>query len=634
VKPAPSRPSPPDAQAWLGQQNPFVRGLVEPFVLSMVDAMEGLRNEVSVQKAQTDDLLAQMAVQRAQTDALLVQFATQRAQTDALLVEIAAQRTENDALLAQAATRRQRVVDLENELAAARAGAGGTRGDVPVKDSDASDGSSAVDASAVSPVVAALQAKLSDLEEQQAVRDHRIKQLERQLYGRKSERRKVSDVRRAARKARRQKLTEEEREAKRQAEREKNRNKLKALPSVTREIPLPAGTCCPACGGTELHPLPDGERSVQYEWVPGRLQKIEFVREKSACSCGKGIVTAPPPPQVKEGGKYGPALHAHTVVSKCMDAMPLHRQSRAMARLGVPLAPSQLCAMFHRTAEVVRPVYNAMVALLPESYYVQADETTQPVLAEGQVRKGWMWTFLDTLSIVFVFDPSRGGKVPLRVLGQSAGVLTVDGHTGYNSVSTPLGRDRAGCWSHARRKLFEAKEYAPDVIDGVLDDILELFVVEQEAIEEDYVGGRRHLRRRKHRSVKVLARIFATLDTEVVKFSPKSAIAKAMRYTLNQREELSLFLTDAKIPIHNNASESALRIVALLRKNALFVGHDEGGQNLAVLMTMCATCHLHGVNPERWFTDVLIRVSERGSNIEELLPWRWAQGRGAVADTS
>jgi transposase len=139
----------------------------------------------------------------------------------------------------------------------------------------------------------------------------------------------------------------------------------------------------------------------------------------------------------------------------------------------------------------------------------------------------------------------------------------------------------------------------------------------------------RHLHLRRDRSGPIVDRIFRTLEAEVGQFSPKSSVAQAMRYVVNQKNELRHFFKDARVPIHYNASESALRIVALLRKNALFVGHDEGGRHLAILLSLCATCRLHDVNPEEWMTDALIRVTERGSTVEELLPWNWKVGRGA-----
>ncbi len=49
-------------------------------------------------------------------------------------------------------------------------------------------------------------------------------------------------------------------------------------------------------------------------------------------------------------------------------------------------------------------------------------------------------------------------------------------------------------------------------------------------------------------------------------------------------------------------------LVALLRKNTYFVGHDEAGRSLATLLSVAATCQLHGVNPEAWLADAIIRV--------------------------
>ena len=92
---------------------------------------------------------------------------------------------------------------------------------------------------------------------------------------------------------------------------------------------------------------------------------------------------------------------------------------------------------------------------------------------------------------------------------------------------------------------------------------------------------------------------------------------------IHQENALRVFLEDPKVALDNNVSERALRIVALLRKNALFVGHDEGGQNLAILLTIVSTCVLHGVEPRRYLTDVIVRVNQPGVTVEELLPWNW-----------
>ena len=54
---------------------------------------------------------------------------------------------------------------------------------------------------------------------------------------------------------------------------------------------------------------------------------------------------------------------------------------------------SVLCAPFHRCAEAVEPLYEAMVAHAGAAPHVSADETPQPVLDEAKTRRGWMWVF-------------------------------------------------------------------------------------------------------------------------------------------------------------------------------------------------------------------------------------------------
>jgi hypothetical protein len=56
------------------------------------------------------------------------------------------------------------------------------------------------------------------------------------------------------------------------------------------------------------------------------------------------------------------------------------------------------------------------------------------------------------------------------------------------------------------------------------------------------VGTAAHLALRKERSAPVVARLFSTVEEHVGAYDARSSLAKAMRYLLNQREPLSLFL--------------------------------------------------------------------------------------------
>ena len=98
----------------------------------------------------------------------------------------------------------------------------------------------------------------------------------------------------------------------------------------------------------------------------------------------------------------------------------------------------------------------------------------------------------------------------------------------------------------------------------------------------------------------------------------------------NQWPRLIAFLDDPLVPIHNNASEAALRIVALMRKNSLFFGNEEAGRRFMILYSLIATCERHDVNPEIYLADVLIRIHDHPKErVAELLPHRWKQTFGS-----
>jgi transposase len=99
---------------------------------------------------------------------------------------------------------------------------------------------------------------------------------------------------------------------------------------------------------------------------------------------------------------------------------------------------------------------------------------------------------------------------------------------------------------------------------------------------------------------------------------------RTIRYALRQWPELTVFLDDPNVPPDNNRSEAALRVVALGRKNFLFVGNEDAGDNIAGLYSLVATCEANDVNPIDYLRDVLLRISTHPADrIDELLPDRW-----------
>ena len=347
------------------------------------------------------------------------------------------------------------------------------------------------------------------------------------------------------------------------------------------------------------------------------------------CRCGETIITADGPARVYDRARFGPTFMAQVAVSKCADALPLYRQAKAYRRVGVQVDDSTLGDLFRRTAEITRPLADRLLELIAEKKIVLADETTQRVQAKGKTRTAWLWSFIardeaEKEIIGYVFSRSRSGETPVRVLADTIGKLLVDGYQGYNQVTVPGGRERAGCFAHVRRKFFDAQSTAPEAAKQAIEYIHDLYRIERAALDEALLGTPEHLHMRRTESAVIIEAFKAWLDVEREQHPPKSPIGEAIRYTLGQWDALTLFLTDPHLPIDNNASERALRVAALGRKNFLFVGNDEAGENLAGLYSLIATCEANGVNPVDYLADVLIRVQTHpASRIDELLPHNW-----------
>ncbi len=437
---------------------------------------------------------------------------------------------------------------------------------------------------------------------------HQIEQFQRALFGPKKER--VVPVERERKAKQKKDETPEEaqkRKQKAKERREKNAQKKKDKAKKVRiDHPIVEAEC--ECGrpSAQASRLSDAVSYI-WEFVPAHFELQEHHQERAVCACGCFLYGATPE-RVADGVIYGPGLHADVVISKCDDSLPIERQAKRMRRAGIPMSRSSLNDVFHRTAELLAPIWRRILEIIAHSEHVSADETPINVQDTGKCRKGWMWTFIARSLVAYVFSASRSGQTPVDVLGETGGTIQVDGYSGYNAVSCPEGRTRCGCWAHARRKFWDALKYAPKEARWMLDEILKLYEVEYEAHEKKILGSEAHRLLRQAKSGPIVDRLFKWLDDQKKIWPPKSPLGEAIKYATNQKEALSQFLDNPKVRLDNNLSERHLRLVALGRKNFLFVGHDTGGKNLAILQTIVASCVANKVNPQEYLTDVIMRV--------------------------
>ncbi|HKB04947.1 MAG TPA: transposase, partial [Gemmataceae bacterium] len=186
-----------------------------------------------------------------------------------------------------------------------------------------------------------------------------------------------------------------------------------------------------------------------------------------------------------------------------------------------------------------------------------------------------------------------------------------------------------GCWAHARRKFHDARTADPARAHEAIARIRRLHDIEAEIKPLDDPGRRaaRHARSRP-----LLVALFEWLNGQHSQVLPRSPIGVAIGYTLGNRAALTRSTDAGLLSIDNNASERALRAVAVGRKNYLFAGSDAGGQSAAVLYSVVGTCRRLGLDPFAYQRDALAQLPALTvGRVDDFLPDRWAAGRAGTA---
>ena len=387
---------------------------------------------------------------------------------------------------------------------------------------------------------------------------------------------------------------------------------------------------CPCCG--EMRHRIGQEVSEQLEYLPASFKVLRHVRHTYACkrceqeSTATPIATAAKPPQPIDKGLAGPGLLAYVITSKLGDHLPLYRLEHIFERQNVSIARSTMCSWLQAVAELVQPLVGLMADRVKQSRVIHTDETVVPVQAPGtgQCRKGRIWTYLGDHRnpyIVYDYTPDRTRAGPSNWLAGYKGYLQADAYGGYDGIYHKGDVTEVACWAHARRKFFDAKTTDGRRSAQMLALVGELYDVERQAKD---LGESTRLELRQRESVPVLDRIKAWLDDESRVVLPRSPMAGAIGYALNQWGALCVYATRGFLAIDNNAAERALKRVALGRKNWLFAGNDRAGQTAATLYSLIASAERHGVDPQRYLTSVLAKIAcTPADELGQFLPDVW-----------
>jgi transposase len=382
---------------------------------------------------------------------------------------------------------------------------------------------------------------------------------------------------------------------------------------------------CEVCQ-QDLRPIGE-ESSERYEYIPAQLTVIEDVCKKYACACT--VKTATKPSQPIEKSTAGASLLAQVIVAKTADHLPLHRQEKIFERHGVDISRKTMCGWLAQCADLLKPLYGSLQQVLFQSKVIGTDDTGVKVLDVKLpfARTGRIWPYYgDPHHPVIVYDytATRERAGPEEFLKGYRGYLQADAYGGYDAFfKDPVrGLIEVGCWAHARRYFHKALESDQPRMGPALLLIAQLYRVEKQArgwTPED------RLRLRQLQSRPILDKLHDYLLEIQVEVLPKSSEGRAVRYSLKNWTALTRYCEDGDLEIDNNATERAIRGVAVGRHNWVFFGSDEGGKTAAVLRSFVASCQRVGIDPFAWLKDVLSRIADHPiTRLAELLPHNWA----------
>lgn len=409
----------------------------------------------------------------------------------------------------------------------------------------------------------------------------------------------------------------------------------KAFPRVEIIHEIEEGDC--HCGECQLALTPISQKvTEQLDIQPAQVRVLRHVRKTYACkACDGKLVTAPMPAQPIPRSLASPGTLAHVAVAKYVDGLPLYRQEKKLARIGVHLPRSTLAHWMVKAGELVQPLINLLRERLLAYDIVAMDETRLQVLKEPGKRaesQSYLWVQRggppDHPILLYDCDPSRSQRVPIRLLEGFSGYLLTDGYEAYGRVCAEYSLTALGCWAHVRRNFDEAikaqgllgPEKRKASLAGVaMTKIRELYRIERET---KALSSEERQRVRQERAIPLLADIRTWIDEYLPIVPPRSALGKAMNYAHKQWPKLTVYVEDGRLRIDNNLTENAIRPFVIGRKNFLFCDTVAGANASANLYSLIETAKANGIEPYAYLRTVFTELPQATSvgEIEALLP--------------
>ena len=357
------------------------------------------------------------------------------------------------------------------------------------------------------------------------------------------------------------------------------------------------------------------------------------------------FVTVDKPKELVDRGMLAPSFIAYLLTKKFRWGMPFHRVALELASEGLSIDDSTMCRYAEHVGATLGCIVDAGLKEAKETAFCLSTDATgvaiQPERLPGAPRqrqpcaKGHFFvTLADKDHVFFEYQEKHTSDAVCGMFRGFKGYIQADAHCIYDALfrgdavdEGDKPPDEVACWSHARRKAWEAAVTTKD--PAAREALLRMRALFK--LEEDWADlppQQRHQRRQRV-TRPMLDDFFAWAEGVFERVGGiRGPVASAFGYVIRQRDALRRFLDDGRLRLENNAAERALRAIAVGRKAWLFFGSGDHAQAAANILSLIASCTLHGLDAESYLADV-IRVLPYWPRDRylELTPKYWARTR-------
>ena len=369
---------------------------------------------------------------------------------------------------------------------------------------------------------------------------------------------------------------------------------------------------------------------------PGSYYIKEIIRPKYAHPSKEeaGILTAELPDTLLPKCRADESLLAQIITDKFADHLPLYRIAEIMEREGVKISRKLLSQWVIRVGMALRPLYLEMLKRILASNNVFIDETPVKLWEKVQCKIGYMWVVVGGNEAnppyrIYDFRENRCHDNALDILKDYRGLLHSDKYGAYQRLAERKIIIWMPCWSHIRRKFFEAEAGDQIFRQWVLRKIRYLFMFEKVAWAR---APDERLKIRQEKQIPIINELIEKIKGKLAdgKILPKSKLREAIGYFCGLIPYLKNYTQHACARLDNNVAERAVRPLAIGRKNWLFFGSVDGAEAGSILLSLVQTCRGLGINPREYLEDVMRRImSHNASKLYELLPDEWLKAHNS-----